>query len=257
MAQLYAKPRMQHCRTRRFRACPLRKIPAARQSLAAVVPHQCDVSFSCSVCPLASLSELCSGVAMMLIHAAAPMRHCAHATLTGEQGLNVAQPPLGWRPVPGQKQTVAVSARPAATDHMSARLEATSGSCCDCCVAIVVERAGSPRREVTRMGNKGDTGPFAPAVRFARGVIGKKEFNKLRGKAISLHSQGGRGPAAACCKSTDAAQSNQHVGLRTVPYIVVFSVSLRPLSQCAVVKVALPIAVSAMYMYKEYCHAAA
>lgn len=41
------------------------------------------------------------------------------------------------------------------------------------------------------MGNKGATGPFAPLVVQARNVIGKKEFNKLRGKAISLHSQGG------------------------------------------------------------------
>ncbi len=40
------------------------------------------------------------------------------------------------------------------------------------------------------MGNKGATGPFAPLVVQARNVIGKKRFNKLRGKAISLHSQG-------------------------------------------------------------------
>lgn len=39
------------------------------------------------------------------------------------------------------------------------------------------------------MGNKGATGPFAPLVVQARNVIGKKQFNKLRGKAISLHSQ--------------------------------------------------------------------
>ena len=46
-------------------------------------------------------------------------------------------------------------------------------------------------RQVTRMGNKGATGPFAPIVRVTRNVVGKKDFNKLRGKAISLHSQGG------------------------------------------------------------------
>jgi hypothetical protein len=40
------------------------------------------------------------------------------------------------------------------------------------------------------MGNKGATGPFAPLVRVTRNVVGKKDFNKLRGKAISLHSQG-------------------------------------------------------------------
>lgn len=39
------------------------------------------------------------------------------------------------------------------------------------------------------MGNKGAGGPFAPLVVQARNIIGKKEFNKLRGKAISLHSQ--------------------------------------------------------------------
>lgn len=40
------------------------------------------------------------------------------------------------------------------------------------------------------MGNKGAGGPFAPLVVVVRGVMGEKEFNKFRGKAISLHSQG-------------------------------------------------------------------
>lgn len=40
------------------------------------------------------------------------------------------------------------------------------------------------------MGNKGEGGPFAPLVRLVRGVMGQKEFNQFRGKAISLHSQG-------------------------------------------------------------------
>jgi hypothetical protein len=56
-------------------------------------------------------------------------------------------------------------------------------------------------RQVTRMGNKGATGPFAPLVRVTRNVVGKKDFNKLRGKAISLHSQGG------CC-SADCSQAD-------------------------------------------------
>lgn len=48
----------------------------------------------------------------------------------------------------------------------------------------------APRRKaVTMMGNKATTGPFAPLVVVVRGVMGEKEFNKLRGKAISLHSQ--------------------------------------------------------------------
>ena len=43
------------------------------------------------------------------------------------------------------------------------------------------------------MGNKGATGPFAPLVVAIRNVYGTKNFNLLRGKAISLHSQG-KGP---------------------------------------------------------------
>lgn len=38
-------------------------------------------------------------------------------------------------------------------------------------------------------GNKGENGPFAPIVRVTRNAMGTKEFNQLRGKAISLHSQ--------------------------------------------------------------------
>eukprot|EP01026_Neomeris_dumetosa_P046834 TRINITY_DN40007_c0_g1_i1.p2 TRINITY_DN40007_c0_g1~~TRINITY_DN40007_c0_g1_i1.p2 ORF type:complete len:125 (-),score=2.53 TRINITY_DN40007_c0_g1_i1:293-667(-) len=52
---------------------------------------------------------------------------------------------------------------------------------------------GSPKgrdlRHVILMGNKATTGPFAPIVRITRQIVGQKEFNKLRGKAISLHSQ--------------------------------------------------------------------
>jgi hypothetical protein len=39
-------------------------------------------------------------------------------------------------------------------------------------------------------GNAGSTGPFAPLVVVTRNIMGKKEFNQFRGKAISLHSQG-------------------------------------------------------------------
>lgn len=39
------------------------------------------------------------------------------------------------------------------------------------------------------MGNKGAGGPFAPLVVVTRNAVGEKDFNKLRGKAISLHSQ--------------------------------------------------------------------
>jgi hypothetical protein len=50
------------------------------------------------------------------------------------------------------------------------------------------------------MGNKATGGPFAPLVVVVRNVVGEKDFNKLRGKAISLHSQGAyvlQPPAAA------------------------------------------------------------
>lgn len=40
------------------------------------------------------------------------------------------------------------------------------------------------------MGNKATGGPFAPLVVVVRNIVGDKDFNKLRGKAISLHSQG-------------------------------------------------------------------
>lgn len=56
-----------------------------------------------------------------------------------------------------------------------------------------------PRRQIVRMGNKATGGPFAPLVVVVRGVVGEKEFNKLRGKAISLHSQGGGYSASDAC----------------------------------------------------------
>lgn len=40
------------------------------------------------------------------------------------------------------------------------------------------------------MGKMASAGPFTPAVIVVRNIVGEKEFNKLRGKAISLHSQG-------------------------------------------------------------------
>lgn len=50
--------------------------------------------------------------------------------------------------------------------------------------------SSAPRRRTVTMGNKGATGPFAPLVVAIRNVYGTKNFNQLRGKAISLHSQG-------------------------------------------------------------------
>lgn len=43
---------------------------------------------------------------------------------------------------------------------------------------------------VTRMGNAAPNGIFTPAVIVTRNIMGEKEFNKFRGKIISLHSQG-------------------------------------------------------------------
>lgn len=40
------------------------------------------------------------------------------------------------------------------------------------------------------MANKGSGGVFSPLVVVTRNIVGEKDFNKLRGKAISLHSQG-------------------------------------------------------------------
>ncbi|MEW5317506.1 MAG: hypothetical protein WDW38_008795 [Sanguina aurantia] len=49
---------------------------------------------------------------------------------------------------------------------------------------------GAPRRKVTTMmGNKSASGPFMPLVIVVRNALGEKEFNKFRGKGISLHSQ--------------------------------------------------------------------
>lgn len=48
-------------------------------------------------------------------------------------------------------------------------------------------------------GNKGANGPFAPLVRVTRNIMGTKPFNQLRGKAISLHSQGKTEHALRAC----------------------------------------------------------
>lgn len=39
-------------------------------------------------------------------------------------------------------------------------------------------------------GNNAADGPFTPIVKIVREFMGVKQFNQLRGKAISLHSQG-------------------------------------------------------------------
>lgn len=51
------------------------------------------------------------------------------------------------------------------------------------------------RSLVVVAGNKGEGGPFAPLVVVTRNIMGTKEFNQFRGKAISLHSQ-----SELCCR---------------------------------------------------------
>ncbi|EKX52924.1 hypothetical protein GUITHDRAFT_161110 [Guillardia theta CCMP2712] len=39
------------------------------------------------------------------------------------------------------------------------------------------------------MGKQAAFGPFSPIVILARSVVGEKQFNQIRGKGITLHSQ--------------------------------------------------------------------
>lgn len=55
--------------------------------------------------------------------------------------------------------------------------------------AVARASAAAPKRATVRLGNKATGGPFAPLVVVVRNAIGEKEFNKLRGQAISAHSQ--------------------------------------------------------------------
>ena len=55
----------------------------------------------------------------------------------------------------------------------------------------VARRARAPTRGPVRTvaGNSAEDGIFTPIVKVTRNIMGAKEFNKLRGKGISLHSQ--------------------------------------------------------------------
>ncbi|KAM0941917.1 putative protein PROTON GRADIENT REGULATION 5 [Dioscorea sansibarensis] len=57
-------------------------------------------------------------------------------------------------------------------------------------------------------GKDSTKGIFAPLVVFARNVLGRKTFNKLRGKAIAIHSQ----VITEFCKSV-GAETKQRQGL--------------------------------------------
>jgi hypothetical protein len=52
--------------------------------------------------------------------------------------------------------------------------------------APTLNRAAS---SAVSMGNNAPDGPFTPAVRLGKVVLGEKLLNKVRGKAISYHSQ--------------------------------------------------------------------
>ncbi|XRB13968.1 proton gradient regulation 5 protein [Pseudoscourfieldia marina] len=55
---------------------------------------------------------------------------------------------------------------------------------------VAAPRRGQSSRAVrTVAGNSAEDGIFTPIVKVTRNIMGAKEFNKLRGKGISLHSQ--------------------------------------------------------------------
>ena len=45
------------------------------------------------------------------------------------------------------------------------------------------------RATPVRMGNNAPDGPFTPAVKLGKLVLGEQLLNKVRGKAITIHSQ--------------------------------------------------------------------
>mmetsp|Transcript_33968 Transcript_33968/g.43404 ORF Transcript_33968/g.43404 Transcript_33968/m.43404 type:complete len:122 (+) Transcript_33968:66-431(+) len=54
---------------------------------------------------------------------------------------------------------------------------------------ITIPNRGPSTRTPMTMGKKAKFGPFSPAVYVAKAILGEKELNKVRGKAISYHSQ--------------------------------------------------------------------
>ncbi|KAK3283859.1 Protein PROTON GRADIENT REGULATION 5, chloroplastic [Cymbomonas tetramitiformis] len=56
-------------------------------------------------------------------------------------------------------------------------------------VSAMPRTAYVARKTQTTVAGQSDSGTFAPIMRVARDVLGKKEFNKLRGKGIQIHSQ--------------------------------------------------------------------
>lgn len=77
----------------------------------------------------------------------------------------------------------------------------------DCAMLVKSQvRVGKPIRSQPMMKNVNEgKGVFAPAVVVVRNIVGKKQFNQLRGKAIALHSQ----VINEFCKSIGADQKQR------------------------------------------------
>ncbi|KAL9257191.1 PROTON GRADIENT REGULATION 5, chloroplastic-like protein [Drosera capensis] len=74
-------------------------------------------------------------------------------------------------------------------------------------VRVGMRRKVTVVRPMMKNVNEGK-GVFAPVVVLARNIIGKKQFNQIRGKAIALHSQ----VITEFCKSI-GADAKQRQGL--------------------------------------------
>ena len=85
---------------------------------------------------------------------------------------------------------VAPVAAPTRARSLSFKSSAPMGSKCQAAV-FAPSQARKAQRGALKVvaGNDYEGGLFAPLVKVARGVIGVKRFNQIRGKAIALHSQ--------------------------------------------------------------------
>ena len=73
---------------------------------------------------------------------------------------------------------------------MSFKSSAPMGTRVSSAAVVPVQPKKAQRRALKVVaGNTNEGGLFAPLVILARNIIGVKPFNKIRGKAIALHSQ--------------------------------------------------------------------
>eukprot|EP00475_Leptophrys_vorax_P017700 TRINITY_DN24304_c0_g1_i1.p2 TRINITY_DN24304_c0_g1~~TRINITY_DN24304_c0_g1_i1.p2 ORF type:complete len:122 (+),score=5.97 TRINITY_DN24304_c0_g1_i1:388-753(+) len=84
-----------------------------------------------------------------------------------------------------------LSAASTATLASACAEHVVSGSTLRCTTATTRTAAFRPSAApVVAMANPhGNSGVFAPVVIVAKSVVGEKQFNQIRGKAIALHSQ--------------------------------------------------------------------